>query len=269
MHQDPEIRHAYKYIPAYLRDLLVKASYQYTHMPSSYIELVFELLAEHPHKVLFITLNYDTLLETALAQYSASSYHFGDIKSYVTHNRNANVLKLHGSINWYRKIPNSEGKTWDDSLEGFDISLKTSEKEIMVFNNSHSVDDIIIEKCRVFPILTAPLAGKGPTDIVCPESHIEAARVFLNDCYKYLIIGTSGLDSDLLFHLDSMLPANRPSLLQVVNRGQDATLDTWERFMQGVPALGNHLTTNAGDTFNEGFRKYLSSKHFKEFVEYT
>lgn len=269
MHQDPEIRHAFKYIPAYLRDLLVKASYEYTNMPSSYIELVFELLAEHPHEVLFITLNYDTLLEIALTKYSASLYNFGDIESYVTPGRSAKVLKLHGSINWYRKIPNSEGNTWDNALVELDIFEKTSENEIMVFNNRQSMNEIVIEKSRLFPILTAPLAGKEPTDIVCPESHIEAARVFLNDCYKYMIIGTSGLDDDLLFHLDSMLPTDRPPLLQIVNKGQEATLDTWERLMQGVRVLGSHLTTNSGDTFNEGFRDYLSSKHFREFVEYS
>ena len=69
-HPSEEVRLQFKHIPPYLRDLLYLSSTEYTSVPSSYSELVHELLAERRHDVLFIVLNYDNLLESALNLYS-------------------------------------------------------------------------------------------------------------------------------------------------------------------------------------------------------
>ncbi len=65
-HKDPDLREKFKHVPPYLRDLLQECSHNYVEEPGSYIQLITELLAEHPHNVLFMTLNYDDLLERAL-----------------------------------------------------------------------------------------------------------------------------------------------------------------------------------------------------------
>ncbi|GAJ08050.1 unnamed protein product, partial [marine sediment metagenome] len=70
-HKDERIRQNFKHIPAYLRDLLFRASTEYTHVPSSYMRLIIKLLADYPHDVLFITLNYDNLLESALERFDS------------------------------------------------------------------------------------------------------------------------------------------------------------------------------------------------------
>lgn len=97
-HTDSQIREQFKHIPPYLRDLIYRASTGYTSIPSCYVRLVVELLAERPHEVLFLLLNYDNLLETALSQFSPK-FTFNNIEDYVPIEQNFMVVKLHGSIN--------------------------------------------------------------------------------------------------------------------------------------------------------------------------
>jgi hypothetical protein len=42
-------------------------------------------------------------------------------------------------------------------------------------------------KARLYPALTAPLAGKGHLDLVCPGEHLDALRSFLRQCGDLLI----------------------------------------------------------------------------------
>ena len=95
-HKDEVIREHFKHIPAYLRDLLFRASRYYTRVPSSYIRLVQKLLAEYPHDVLFLVLNYDNLLESALERFNTKMFKFREINQYIDDNRKAKDVKLHG-----------------------------------------------------------------------------------------------------------------------------------------------------------------------------
>ena len=62
-HGDQRIREAFKQVPAYLRDLLFAFSQQYTAVAGSYVRLAKRLLADAQYGVLFLSLNYDNLLE--------------------------------------------------------------------------------------------------------------------------------------------------------------------------------------------------------------
>jgi hypothetical protein len=265
-HHDPRIRSQFKYIPAYLRDLLHSASYKYTEMPSSYIELAKELLAEHPHDVLFIILNYDNLLEQAL-QWFEPRLKFDNISDYVAVNRPAKVVKLHGSINWFRTMHRDDRESWDSALARFDPSIKPSENEIIVTNWSRPIRDYgDFHPQQVYPILTAPLAGKGVSDAVCPDSHAEVAKEFLRDCQKFLIVGTSGLDEDLLTMVDSALID--PMIyrhIHIVNSGAGAD-EARKKLERGIKVFGANIDVR--HIFREGFRKYLRDglKSFSEFA---
>jgi len=265
-HRDPRIRLQFKHIPAYLRDLLYSASYRYTHMPSSYIELAKELLAEHPHDVLFIVLNYDNLLEQAL-QWFDPKFKFDNISDYVAADRPAKVVKLHGSINWFKGMPGSTKVSWDNALEGFDIFCKIPENEILVSDMGLPVRDYgTYGRDHVYPLLTAPLAGKGVSDAVCPDSHVEVAKEFLSSCQKFLIIGTSGLDEDLLAIVDSTL--SNPTVyrhIHIVNSGPGAD-EARKKLEQGIKVFGTNIDVR--NIFREGFRKYLRDglRSFSEFA---
>lgn len=105
-HPDERVRQQFKQVPPYLRDLLWFASYQYTPTPGTYLQLVYALLADSPHHVLFLVLNYDTLLEQALAQFDGT-FIYDSITAYVREDRQSKVVKLHGSINWFKLMGGS------------------------------------------------------------------------------------------------------------------------------------------------------------------
>lgn len=264
-HENEVIREHFKHIPAYLRDLLFRASRDYTYVPSSYIQLVQKLLADYPHDVLFLILNYDTLLESALALFNSEQFRFSDINQYVEENQNVKVVKLHGSINWFRCLPGSGNERWDSAVADFDISEPLPEHEIVVQDSGPEVRDIVIKDNRVYPVLTAPLAGKGLTDAVCPQSHIIAAKEFISSCSKFLIIGTSGLDEDLLELLDTTIDPMRGVLVNIVDEGEGAG-NAYNRFVKGVRAFRHTREAGFMTIYREGFVNYLPSQQFQKFV---
>ena len=83
-HSVPEISDKFKEIPAYIQDVVSHSTRRFLNRPDAYTELVGRLLAGPPsHAVLFIILNYDALLETALSQYSKSRFTFKTLADYV------------------------------------------------------------------------------------------------------------------------------------------------------------------------------------------
>jgi len=102
-HKNPIIQQQFKHVPAYLRDLLYAASTFYTSVPSSCVRLVTELLGEYEHELLFIILNYDTLLESA-SQLFDPRISFNSLPRYISPNRDVKIVKIHGSVNWFRTI---------------------------------------------------------------------------------------------------------------------------------------------------------------------
>jgi len=264
-HKDERIRQNFKHIPAYLRDLLYRASTQYTNVPSSYMRLIIKLLADYPHDVLFITLNYDNLLESALKRFDPM-LQFREIEEYVADGRQAMVVKLHGSINWFRRLPGEKTADWISTVADLDILEKVPEKSILIADKVSIVGQAIRDEHILYPILTAPLAGKGLIDVVCPESHVTAAKQFMKDCGKFLIIGTSGLDYDLLSLLNSAVIPNSRPMVHIVDKGK-GTENTRLRFENNVKAFRKTRQNPSESTFNEGFRDYLSSQQFRVFLE--
>jgi hypothetical protein len=262
-HPDERIRAHFKHVPAYLRDLLDAAGVKYTHMPSSYVELAAELLAEHRHDVLFIVLNYDTLLEKAL-KYFDDKFRFDEIYRYVAPEAPAKVVKFHGSTNWFARIPQSVNIGWDDAVKQFDISAKIPESQFLIKDNVNIVRGFRDNNHLLYPILTAPLAGKGVNDAVYPASHMKAAREFLSDFQKFLIVGTSGLDEDLLSFLDSALVDSKKYYhIHIVGRRQEAD-EASGRFRKNIRAFTNFIPND--NVWRDGFRVYLKNglKSFSE-----
>ncbi|MBI4267451.1 MAG: SIR2 family protein [Chloroflexi bacterium] len=268
-HKDPSIRKHFKDVPPYLRDLLQAVSNRYTYVPGNYIRLNYELLSEHQHEVIFIVLNYDTFLEKALTIYDKKNYRFSDINEYVVPSRQANIIKLHGSVNWFWRIPNSGSGDWKDVVAKYDVFDHQATRDILLLNGERTYNVRTPNKSDfVYPVITAPLARKNISDSVCPGDHINAAKLFLKGCHKFLIIGTSGLDEDLLSHLNTMVGAG-PHFLHIVDTTRDNAQKVLSRFQNGVKGLrGAILSRGSGVTFGDGFQKYLSSHDFMEFVKY-
>ncbi|MBI4200173.1 MAG: SIR2 family protein [Chloroflexi bacterium] len=260
--RDDRLRQHFKHVPPYLRDLLWRSSYSYVPTPGTYTQLVRRLLAEH--HVLFLTLNYDSLLEQALASFDPK-FDFSNIESYVREDRQAKVVKLHGSINWFKLIGGSD-QSWEDLVRSQDVFQKTPDGNIYIYDTPGPLMSVLITGNRPYPILTAPLAGKGMADMVCPSTHIQAARDFLKDCRKFLMIGTSGLDRDLLGLLDECLQPWVHPTIQLVG-GPDGE-EALQRFERGVKAFRRRRITPPGFLLTNKFRQYVDSGELERFAAF-
>ena len=260
-HVDEPLKAHFAHDPPYLRDLLRACSDKYIPDPTCYIYLVTEFLAEHHFfEVLFLVLNYDDLLEKALNSYDSTTYSFKAMDDYVQPERNAKVVKLHGSINWFREFEIPSGIGWLDAVKKPTVRKRPLDSEIVVIDD-HTGPRIRHDKCYdmqsgrngYYPILTAPLAGKQADDSVCPTSHTSFAKEFLRSCRRFLVIGSSGSDADLLALLQkSMKPESQP-LIHFVGSGREAKASL-ERFQKEVEAFRSRATV----TFSGGFRVYVN-----------
>ncbi len=160
----------------------------------------------------FLTLNYDTLLDTRFAEYAPLNA--GDRDWYVANKRRWSLIKLHGSVNWGWALPFIDGDASlpRNSTEAFNhIVSHYVEQGFPEFN----IDDIQVfrmgQELRTtrwdaeftntavyYPALAMPL-GPGDT-LVCPSSHTRAANEALtrSDGLNLLVIGYSGLDDEVL-----------------------------------------------------------------------
>lgn len=263
-HPDERVRRQFKHVPPYLRDLLWRASYQYTNTPGTYLQLIYALLADVPHHVLFLILNYDTLLEQALELFDPG-INFEIMSSYVREDRQAKLVKPHGSIDWFKLIGGSS-LSWEDTVFSQDVFQRPPDNEIYIQNVQGPLQSVLITGNRPYPILTAPLAGKGIADMVCPIAHIEVAKDFLKQCRKYLIIGTSGLDEDLLALLNEAVdPFSHPTVQLVGLKDADEALQNFEK---GVRAFQGQRSIPPGFLFQEGLRQYIDSGELAKFAEF-
>ena len=82
----------------------------------------------------------------------------------------------------------------------------------------------------------------------------------MNDCKKVLIIGSSGLDSNLLELLDQELP---DADVHLVGEGASA-FQAAAQFGQAVDGLTTLFETDR--VHSSGFRQYLMSEAFDQFA---
>ena len=102
--------------------------------------------------------------------------------------------------------------------------------------------------------------------MVCPIAHIEVAKDFLKQCRKYLIIGTSGLDEDLLALLNEAVdPFSHPTVQLVGLKDADEALQNFEK---GVREFQGQRSIPPGFLFQEGLRQYIDSGELAKFAEF-
>jgi len=221
----------------------------------------------------FITLNYDDLAERALGVYSPR-FTFGSMEEYML--RDTPFMKAHGSIDWAVQIgevtdDGHRDDAWDALVAETDLKSLDTEK-LRVIRGVRSAKHWFAghqpgtDRLRaVYPLLTAPLAGKSPTDIVAPSSIQKVMADFLSDCRRFLIVGSSGLDDDLLEFLSSAVV--KADLVQVVS-GRPAEGDelawsnaTLMRYQAGVRAFGEAARAVP---LPLGFVDYVNSEHASE-----
>ena len=95
-------------------------------------------------------------------------------------------------------------------------------------------------------------------DTVCPSGIVNVAKSFLAECNKFLVIGTSGRDDDLLDLLSSSVQAIPQVSVHIVDVAIDEVAKRYEKV---VPFAHGRIQRHA-----RGFRKFMLGPELSGFL---
>ena len=191
-------RRRYRAIPLYLQHLLHDVSAHYTSHPVNYDRLVNGVLRA-ADEVIFLTLNYDTILDSRLEQHAR----IRSIDDYIRPDFAWSLIKLHGSVDWARQIigVDADSAEMDDPYLSDFVAMLPDEPQLSKEIELRRLDIQRLRRSKpnlYYPAVSVPL---GPDDeLNCPESHLDfiRKRLVATDGLNILSVGYSGLDSGLL-----------------------------------------------------------------------
>lgn len=257
-------RKQFREVPLYLQELFGEISDNYAvhdsvrRLPPNYTHLVNELLARFD-RVAFVTLNYDLFLEQALSVPSLAGP-VSDLSWYHTSKRWM-LFKLHGSVNWGRKILVYPKPRYTlralEAIGETELEDNLDEEIRLLPERGHLTR--WIDQVPYYPAIVVPLEGKY--GFSCPPDHVANLTEFLRSSSEILVIGLSGKDADLLDLL-------KASLSQVINfflvdNGSESLKETKNRLLQGVPQLRPSMFKG----FHNGFTHFVQARGIEQFAQ--
>jgi hypothetical protein len=262
---DPYARRRFRQVPLYLQELLFNAGRTngrgFTQHPDNYDALINAALALED--VVFISLNYDTLLDRRLFAYPPGLH---SLDAYISPDPNWCLIKLHGSVNWGRPLTRQTDAHIQPNTEilnsYFDQAADDEIGRDIVLRNHDVLDDIRYEDRRLYyPALSVPL---GSTDeLVCPPHHVAHLERKLRElpALNLLVIGYSGLDQEVLRLLrDAGRP---PTVLRVVNGDSERGALAAMAINQQFGSRGSYLEHQV---FDGGFSEFVADGHLSRFI---
>jgi hypothetical protein len=204
----PPDRRKYHSIPLYLQELLHTCTGNFARAPDNYLRLMSALL-KLP-ETLFVTLNYDLLLDWRLSYHSPIL----SLADYISQREPQwSLIKLHGSVNWGRAIRGPQGFNFEVPPADLDL-----DDQIVITGGARtSVDELRGDgPTSYYPALSVPVGEDD--ELVCPPLHVEffQDRLATADALHLLIIGYSANDLEVLkllkeseTEIESVLIVNR------------------------------------------------------------
>lgn len=253
------VRH-FKEVAPYLRDIIWDSSNNYVSSPAAYSALVQNLLHGNQHEVLVLSTNYDTLVEQALRLWNSDTYAFTRSADYCAE-RPLRLVKTYECLNWLRAMPVAD--IWNQDFAMFDPVAPSDSLEVS--DVGPSIRGAKARNRWVYPIVTAPLAGKDQSALVCPPDHVIAAQEFLKTCHRILVVGTKGIDDDITSLLARSLPDS--GLFQIAVVSLNEAQQTWKNFQTRIPQ-SRHITTNSQffSHYDGGLASYVTGSKFDAFL---
>jgi hypothetical protein len=178
----------------YLQDLLWSISKFFTSHPDNYDRLISGCL--RLPRVIFITLNYDTLLDDRLRIVQP----IDSMGDYTPADENWGLVKLHGSVDWGIPI---QGPAMGGRQIVFNSPPKIHLSDHIVLRRpgANSIEDIRLEQAGsqwFYPALSVPVGTRD--EFSCPDAHIGYLRnaMAAQDGLDVLMLGYSALDEEVL-----------------------------------------------------------------------
>jgi hypothetical protein len=273
---DPYAVRRYRSVPLYLQDLLFSVSQPamsddpfppgYTRQADNYDLLISAVLTLD--RVIFISLNYDTLLDQRLAIYEP----LDSLDWYVNTDRNWALYKLHGSVNWGRRImneglpnyggsPSPEVFSRVDAVGDVELGDITLRPQAQLNDARYEFSGDGTGSHWFFPALSIPVGEAD--ELVCPSDHVQRLKEQLaaEEELNVLVLGYSGIDSEVL---QLLREAGRPlRQLLAVNGSVDASLAAVQRLSEATGGGGGFQEPWIYDS---GFTGFTHSGKLEEFI---
>jgi hypothetical protein len=252
----------FKQIPLYLQHIFGLISREYCYHPLNYASLISEAVRSDIEQVAFVTMNYDLFIDQALSR--EFNMGFTDMNKYINNNEKWIYVKLHGSVDWSRKIKPEAIKNHGGGIGAYLENIDSMDIEKNLEKPIEKVDNYLDRmegRSEYYPALTVPVDNKY--EFNCPDEHIQALKSLLKECSSFLLIGVSGKDKDLL----DLLKENVSSAHLVAVVGGANVQETGYRFMEAVPAFNSNMTGTKWRHFNDGFSSFVHSKDLQSFFD--
>ena len=274
----PHLRQQFRAVPLYLQHLLFDISSWdmstlrgYTRHPDNYNRLISAAL--ELDEVVFITLNYDILLDRRLFAYAPLT----SMDSYITAGANWSLIKLHGSVNWGRRVlsdwdlaPSDPylaatfAAIGDDLTVHHNIELRLA-SDLWDVRHQGSANSRALDGRLFYPALSAPL---GPGDeLVCPPAHTAhlVDRLQAYDGVNLMVIGYSGLDEEVLKLFRES--ENHLRSLTVVSNTEEAAILTKSAITHAIDFPGSGRSPILDQFVVGGFDQYAQSEDLRLRIE--
>jgi hypothetical protein len=258
-------------VPLYLQELFWTIGDKYIESGrSKFSTLVRRVLDSSFDRVLFLTLNYDLLLDKALSEYT--SHRFTTIASYTPLGKGWFLVKAHGSVNWARTLSN--GPDFNGDHNGFISELSvdprfSSETEVLLGDNNEVYfpfkPQIRYGQKYKYPWMALP--ADGTKEFFCPDEQIAKTKEFLQSCRNFLFIGFSALDPHIVNLFKVVTRSHR---LMWVCGDQLCAREAFQRLFKenGKILPRQHFGKSNEDEYLSklGFADFLESPKFDEFL---
>jgi hypothetical protein len=169
------------------------------------VQKAYEYSVTNDADVMFVTFNYDILLEHSLSKVYYGQTRQLEIHEYI--NKPLKIIKPHGSCNWFKKINGKSMLNHNETIPDHLYDTRTTLKKLTdsLDNNFRIIPSPINFEITehvgpikqfFFPQLLIPLKEKD--DFILPKEHDEYLKQNLNEVDEILIVGWKGTENKFL-----------------------------------------------------------------------
>jgi SIR2-like domain len=204
--------------------------------------------------VILVTFNYDRLLELALDTFGVR---ISNISDYIK-NKQFNVFKLHGSVDWGRIVDEQviESELYNNWMIANELINKSndfvaSDKYVL----SGNIPPKIEGKFALYPAIAIPVETKK--DFECPNSHLDALSSHMRNVTKIITIGWRAREQHFLKLMNKSF-SNRVSI-HAISGDRNSAEDTLAQFTRADIDID-------GMALDGGFTDYARSREAEIFL---
>lgn len=250
----PAFRKQFHQVPFYLQEIIYQCSVHYLpHDATVYDTLVREVLRSNFAHALFLTTNYDLFLDRAIS--GLYDREFVEPNDYLLLDQSSSLVKLHGSVSWWRRVLNQESLEMDvrAAIRKCPIDLRFSDGIVIA---ERRAEDAIVNGYLHYPAMSVPVDGKS--DFNAPQEHILFAKEQCERATHLLVIGSKCVDATIKEVLSVCRSLER---IYFVAEAMQSASEARGNLAATIPGI-----TSASRLVDTGFMQFMRDGHYQSFI---